>query len=349
MSSRGVSTPAFRDTAGECSIRDPRSQLLDTRRSRMKSLSKTVILAVATAFLAVSVHAVPAQVPAPKSAPGAPKAVAVEPIFDAGEISKGDKVTHDFSIRNEGTATLELTDVRPACGCTVASYDKQIAPGAVGKIHTVLDTTQIPSGPTGKGLSVFTNDPANPEVQLTIHLKVVPYVDVKPGYAKFNVVRGMTETAKMVETLYGLDSQLTAITGVDSPYPFVSATFREAQEGEKLPDIKGKQWRIEIVLAPDAPVGPIAGNVMVHTNHPKQTVVPIPVTGFVRPTIAVTPPVGDYGTLKVDGPVTRTLHIKSFATEPIHLTSVESSSKSIQAVVKPLQDGREYDIAITLA
>jgi hypothetical protein len=314
----------------------------------MKSVSKTVILAVAIALLAVSVQAVPTTAAAPKSAVGAPKAVAVEPIFDAGEIAKGEKLTHDFVLRNDGTTTLEVTDVRPSCGCTVASYDKQIAPGASGKIHTVLDTVQL-TGPSSKGLSVFTNDPAAPEIQLTIHLKVVPYIDVKPGYARFNVVRGMSETAKIVETLYGLDNQMTAITGVDSPYPFLSATYREAQEGERLPEIKAKQWRLEVVMSADAPVGPIAGNMVVHTNHPKQPMVIIPITGFVRPTLAVTPPIGDFGTVKVEGPVTHNLHVKVFATEPIHVIGVDTSSKSIQASIRPLQDGREYEIDVTLA
>ena len=109
---------------------------------------KTAILALCAALL----------VAASVLAAGKPKAVVVEPIKDTGTVAKGEKIVQDFLIRNDGDAVLEITSVQPACGCTVAEFDKTVAPGQTGKVHTVLDTATF-NGPIAKGVSVFTNDP----------------------------------------------------------------------------------------------------------------------------------------------------------------------------------------------
>jgi hypothetical protein len=127
-------------------------------------------------------------------------------------------------------------------------------------------------------------------------------------------------------------------------------SFREAQEGERLPDVKVKQWRVETKLSSDAPVGPLAGYVTVHTNHAKQKVVEIPVSGFVRPVMAVTPPKADFGKIDVvKEPLRRILDVKNFATEPIKVIGVETSGQGIEAKVEPLEEGREYAVKLIVS
>ena len=58
-------------------------------------------------------------------------------------------------------------------------------------------------------------------------------------------------------------------------------------------------------LANNAKVGPLADYVTVHTNHPKQKMVQIPVSGFVRPVMAVTPPTADFGKIELKEPLRR--------------------------------------------
>ena len=51
--------------------------------------------------------------------------------YDFGKIKEeGGKVTGKFIFTNVGNEPLELTNVRPGCGCTAANYTKgAIAPG----------------------------------------------------------------------------------------------------------------------------------------------------------------------------------------------------------------------------
>jgi hypothetical protein len=276
-----------------------------------------------------------------------PKAVPLEPIKDVGTIAKGEKIVHDFLLKNEGNAPLEVTGVRPACGCTVAEFDKTIAPGQTGKVHAVIDTATF-NGPIAKGVTVTTNDTENPQIELTVRAKVEPYINVKPGYARYMTVQGEGKQGNIAQTLWAPDGTPFDIVKVDSPLSGLKLSFREATEAERQGEAKGKQWRVEMLLANDAPVGPIADYVTVTTNHPKQKVVQIPVSGFVRPIIAVTPPIADFGQIEVKEPLRKALNLRNFATEAIKVTGVEENLPGVDAQLEPLEDGREYQVRLTL-
>ncbi|HEX6863694.1 MAG TPA: DUF1573 domain-containing protein [Thermoanaerobaculia bacterium] len=303
----------------------------------MKRQMRPVILALCALFVAA----------ATLFAAGKPKAVVVEPIKDAGTVSKGDKISHDFLIKNEGDADLAILNVQPACGCTVAEFDKTIAPGQTGKVHAVLDTSTF-TGPISKGLMVFTSDPDVPQVELTVRAKVQPYISAKPGYARYITVQGEAAQGSIGQTLWAPDGTSFDVVKVESPLPYLKTSFREATPEEQVADAKGKQWRVEMTLANDAKVGALADYVTIHTNHPKQKLVQIPVSGFVRPVMAVTPPVADFGKVDLKEPLRKALNIRNFATEPIKITGLDESLAGVEAQVSPVEDGREYEVFLTL-
>jgi hypothetical protein len=320
----------------------------------MQRHTKTVILALCAALLVAATiwaQAAPKTPAAPATpAPGAkkPKAAAVEPIKDVGNVAKGEKITNDFMIKNDGDADLQITNVQPACGCTVADFDKVIKPGQTGKVHVVVDTTNF-NGPIAKGISVFTNDPAAPQIELTVRAKVEPYISAKPGYARYIIVQGEQQQGTITQSLWAPDGSSWDITGIQSPYPYLKVTYREAKPEERVPDAKGKQWQVEMTLAADAKVGPMSDYVVVNTNHPKQKIVQIPISGFVRPVIAVTPPTADFGTIELKEPLRKAVNIHNFATEPIKVTSIDPSLPAgIETKLEPLEEGREYQVRVIL-
>jgi hypothetical protein len=303
----------------------------------MKRQMKPVILALCALLVAA----------ATLFAAGKPKAVVVEPIKDAGNVAKGEKITHDFVIRNEGDADLEIVNVHPACGCTVAEFDKTISPGQTGRVHAVLDTATF-AGPISKGLTVFTSDPDNPQIELTVRAKVQPYIAAKPGYARYITVQGEASQGSIGQTLWAPDGSSFDVVKVESAYPFLKVAYREAKPEERVADVNGKQWRVEMTLSNDAKVGALADYVTIHTSHPKQKLVQIPVSGFVRPVMAVTPPVADFGKVDLREPLRKALNVRNFATEPIKITGIDESLPGIEAQVSPVEDGREYEVRITL-
>ncbi|HVG08048.1 MAG TPA: DUF1573 domain-containing protein [Thermoanaerobaculia bacterium] len=301
---------------------------------------KTVNLALCCVLLAAATLIA-------QGAAGKPKAVAVEPIKDVGFVAKGDMATHEFVISNDGNAPLELREVRAACGCTVADFDKVIAPGKTGKVRVTVDTKSF-NGPTAKGVTVYTNDPDAPTIELTVRADVGQFIKMKPGYARFITVQGEEKEGKIVQTLWTPDKTPLEIVKVESPYPFLKVRYWEAKPEERLAEnADQQQWKVEIHLSNDAPIGALSEPVKIHTNHPKQKLVQVPISGFVRPMVAVTPPIVDMGQVSGTNPVRFSLNVRNFATEPIKLTSIAGDVQGINAKIEPVQEGREYTVQVT--
>ena len=120
----------------------------------MKHLSQDLQPGTGNCTLTLGVGAISAD----QAEKPAPAAVALEIVKDFGVVNKGQRVTHEFQIRNDGDAVLQITEVRPSCGCTVADFDRTVAPGATGKVKATVDTRNFKGG-IAKSVRVFTNDP----------------------------------------------------------------------------------------------------------------------------------------------------------------------------------------------
>lgn len=275
-------------------------------------------------------------------AQGKPVAVLVDPIQDAGTVRKGELIERTFKIRNEGDEPLRILEVKPSCGCTVADYDRTIRPGAVGTVKAAVKSAGF-DGPIAKSVTVRTNDAANPRLELVIKANVSPYVRVRPGYARYLVVEGGgAETS--TQTLSSQEPGL-AILSVESPFPYLQIVPRRAdeEEGETHPE-----WKLEMTLAADAPVGPLASHAVVRTNHPKQPTLQIPVSGFVRPVIGVSPPRADFGERQLKEPAVTSLQVRNFSSESVALTSARSSVRGLKAEIRTLNEGTDFELVLTL-
>jgi hypothetical protein len=77
----------------------------------------------------------PSAAPTPTNTNGAPKIHFQNTTYDFGKLSSGQPARHDFIFTNVGNAVLEITGVRPACGCTAAGeWSKTVEPGKTGTI-----------------------------------------------------------------------------------------------------------------------------------------------------------------------------------------------------------------------
>jgi len=279
----------------------------------------------------------------------APKAVPIEPVKDFDIVVKGDVIVHEFLIKNDGDAPLKITDVRPSCGCTVAQFDRQIAPGKTGKVRVRVKTQDF-NGPISKAVSVLTNDSENPKLQLVVKAKVQPFIAVIPGYARYNYVQGEPE-GTISQTLWADDGADIKVLDIKSPQNYVKVSFHEAKEDERHEKGAERQWRVEVTLAKDAPVGALRGYVEVMLDHPKQKSVRIPVSGFVRPRQHITPEKLDLGSLQSASlPLKQSFHFTSFITEEIEITKVETGYEGLKAEVEPSEkrSGHRFKVFLTV-
>ena len=312
------------------------------RGAALRGLFVAVLIATAAVPAAVMVAAEAAEA-------AQPKAVVATPVHDAGMVPTGQKIVHDFVIENQGDAALEITAVRPACGCTVAQFDRTIAPGASGKVNAVLDTATF-AGPIAKGIAVLTNDPANPRLELTVKAEVRPHLVADPGFARF-LQPQHSDPGVVEQRVWTKSFDQLEIVDVTSPYPFLKVTHKPITANAKRhQDGVGPQHELTFVLDySQAPVGSLAEFVVVETNHPQQPQIKIPVSGFVRPLVVVTPDAADFGALTLDADgANGTLILKHYGVQPLEIRAAETTIPGVEVAIEPVEAGREFNVRVQL-
>lgn len=87
--------------------------------------------------------------------------------LDAGQVTKGKPVVLTFKFSNSGDVPLTINNVKPSCGCTVASFPKKpIMPGETAEIKTTYNAANV--GKFRKSVVVTSNtDPAKQTLVIT--------------------------------------------------------------------------------------------------------------------------------------------------------------------------------------
>ncbi|GAA4200987.1 hypothetical protein GCM10022289_13640 [Pedobacter jeongneungensis] len=97
----------------------------------------------------------------------APVIVFERDIYDFGKIEQGEKVLHDFKLKNTGKTPLIVTNATATCGCTIPQKPGQpILPGKEGIVSVVFNS-EGKMGMQDKVITITSN--ANPTVS-TVHL-----------------------------------------------------------------------------------------------------------------------------------------------------------------------------------
>ncbi len=118
----------------------------------MKKITLLILLSLATGIMA--------QISAPKIS-------VVKGYHDFGTIVEGEIVTHQFEIKNTGTAELIITQVHASCGCTAAKPEKMnLKPGEKTFVKVEFNSENR-LGPQEKFVYVSSNDPINPYYKLS--------------------------------------------------------------------------------------------------------------------------------------------------------------------------------------
>jgi hypothetical protein len=136
---------------------------------------------------------------------------------------------------------------------------------------------------------------------------------------------------------------------VESPSPSLAATFRPAKEEEREALGRGKQWVVEATLASEPPTGPLTGDVRISTNHPRKPVLDVPVAGYVRPVVMVTPPAADLGSFTAGQPRKASVLITNHGAAPLQLLGVTTDVRGLTARIDEREKGKRFDVALTLS
>lgn len=275
----------------------------------------------------------------------APKIVFDETSYDGGEIIEGEKLPHEFKFRNEGKGVLTLTNVRSTCGCTVAKPDKKnYNPGEEGTIKVIFNSHGY-KGNVIKTVNVFTNDPLQPKISLTLKCFVKKYIDFNPRFLSFgNINMGSKKTMSMIFR-GGVEKQFK-ITKIEFPVQLKDITTYKIT---KLPnEDKVSAYKVDITINPKKVTMQSFGySFLVHTDSKHVPVIPIQIRGvFVGP-ISYFPKAVNY-TLKRGTYFVYTINLysdKKFIIKSARFNGKESD-KGVRVKVNEIKRNSVYSITL---
>ncbi|HOQ90878.1 MAG TPA: DUF1573 domain-containing protein, partial [Candidatus Hydrogenedentes bacterium] len=220
---------------------------------------------------------------APSADPTAkPKIVCDEPTFNFGERDADTVVEHTFVLRNAGNATLEITEVKPGCGCTTTNLEtRTLAPGQEVKLGAKLDLKGR-QGLQTKPIMVMSNDPETPSLQLTMTGTAIPAIEVDPQMVNFmNVMddNPREQTIRIVAKKEGVTFKVLEVTAQD-----LDAFTHELKE-----ITPGKEYAIELKSKGALPEGSKNGRLIIRTDNQQRPAILVNVATYVIGALKVMP------------------------------------------------------------
>jgi hypothetical protein len=314
------------------------TNLAPTRTLRILASAAGLALLASLAPAAFGQAAQPPAPPAAKAAApaaGGPKIVVPEEKKDVGTVAKGETIKHAFVVKNTGTSDLHITDVKPACGCTVSEFDKVVKPGGEGKITAIVDTKNL-QGSISKTMLVVTDDPTTPQLTLYLMAFVKPFVEALPyGFFRIQALTGESIPSELVLVSDEPDFKPSKAEVQQS---FLKVSLVPVPEKERLANKNQNQYKVTLTNTPDAPEGLLGGYVKVTTGLKKQPEMEIAISGYIKPTLSITPLSVNFGNFDPKGEAVRrnvVLINNNIAKENFTVTKAETNVPGISAEIVP--------------
>jgi hypothetical protein len=229
----------------------------------------------------VPVAPVPPLVTAPPVAPAPPAGPRARIAFDReqhdfGVVKQEQDLATEFTVRNDGDATLRIGDVRSDCGCSTAvAQSKELAPGASTTLRVTFRTFTM-SGPVTKRVKVASNDPERPEVELKVRVDIAGGIVLDPARFYFGpVLAGTSPTSSITARWRDGVGRPFRITKVEAPGVDVVFDVKP----HEAPPWHG--WVVTARFAKPPAIGTVSGTALLRTDDPDYPRLPAPVTAFV--------------------------------------------------------------------
>ncbi|MCH9002444.1 MAG: DUF1573 domain-containing protein, partial [Planctomycetes bacterium] len=266
--------------------------------------------------------------------------VAEKPIHDFGEKWIGPALDHTFLIKNDGKSTLEISSVRPSCGCTIAGkYPKKIAPGETGEFPFKIQSKKL-RGKYEKSIKIYSNDPDTPELQLKLKGVCKRYVDVVPTNAYF----GKITTDEPRENV------LKITNNTEEPF---EVSLSKAEDGkfkfELVETQKGKEYELHIKIDPPYAPGSLRGTTNLITSVEAQKEIRIGATARIPERLEVQPPSIVISPARVkDRGYSRPIRFTNYGSNPVKILSATADDEKIGLAVKERTEGKAYTINVEM-
>ena len=243
-----------------------------------------------------------------------------------GTVAKGSKTEFRFVYRNLYEEDVHVQSVRTSCGCTSPAITKKLVhTHETGEIVATFNTRTF-QGQHGATLTVTFDQPFYAEVQLRVAGNIRGDVTFDPPSINLgNVDLGSGAEQRVRVTHVGASPwQITDVRSANSNFEVVLSQ----------PQHTGAQsvYDLTLRLKQSAPAGYINDQLILVTNDPRATQIPMDVEGRIVAEVTVSPQVLALGTVSAGGSVTKNIVVR--ANRPFCVTGIVCSDGCLSCPAK---------------
>ncbi|MBI1871182.1 MAG: DUF1573 domain-containing protein [Chlamydiae bacterium] len=262
-----------------------------------------------------------------------------------GDMIQGDKVSYDFSFKNEGNAPLKMGKIETSCGCTGAVAGKnELAPQESSVLHVTFNSTGR-QGVFNKGIKVNSNDPSSPSVELTIHGTIRTPFQIEPQVINFGLMKLGESGEKELKIKADAYPKPLKITSIDK-----SSHVNVILQTDTL---TREVWASVLVRFKAQMVGSSNETLVIHFEDPSMSPVTIPVIAHAQGPIRVIPPrinfisPGNSGNKAPQLPIQR-IRLTATGSSSFEIVKMELDPQYFDLETETAEKGKSYEIVIHL-
>ncbi|NIM06667.1 MAG: DUF1573 domain-containing protein [Armatimonadetes bacterium] len=261
---------------------------------------------------------------------------------DLGVADEGQIIEHVLGFGNVGEEDLLISGARSSCACMEAeTSEKTIPPDGRGEILISFDTTDLQSEQV-KVLYVHSNDPISPLAQIEVGVFVKSSkVLLSPRRLDFGELK-LREGAKREMYVKDPGDGSLMVKEVLPDSPFITATYAQ------IKDEKRTGYLVTVTLNPDLPAGEFTSAITLHTNHPKQPQIEVPITARIKSTIDCFPKTIFFGFVGKGMEKKATVTISADNARPLKIEKIDNPLDYVSIEASPQIRDKEYLIIVAL-
>ncbi len=191
--------------------------------------------------------------------------ISVEPMtIRFGEMNQRETQVKTITITNNGAGRLVLGEVEADCGCTVPSLEKNsLSPGESTTLEVQFNSKNF-NGNVVKMITVHSNDPSTPKVEVMISATIMASVLIDPSNRRVTFKRsaqGLVQVMPITFTSVG-QNPLEVTAPATSNKGLFHLKAINGKDGNPLVSV------VEVTIPANAPVGANQDMARIRTNAP---------------------------------------------------------------------------------
>lgn len=293
-------------------------------------MMKTILTFVLGATLTATAFAQEAPVDAAATeTPQGPSIFCEQTEHNFGTVDTDSSIEHTFVIQNVGDETLEISNARPACGCTVAKLtSKSIPPGGSSELTAKL-SLRGRKGHQSKAITVNSNDPKKPQYRLMLVGDVHQTIQLKPDRLIFGQMAPGQEVTLDLELVGSSDPDFL-VTKIETNFETLIAKAKSEE--------RSKNHSITVTMTAPETIGPVNGVVRITTDHPKRPTIDVPVAANVVGELVYAPSELVIPANAGSNPLTRYVVVRKGTIDGFEINEVVAPDEGITTKIYPFGD-----------